>query len=144
MRRLAPFLDVTLPLIGGFILLDSFIVVSNVLHQMALAGVGFVVVLIGSWRLYRPLLPDERRFGALRREVDDFLDMVRLMNRESLMLKKADGEHRLGALQELQAAMHDSVDRMALYAGWADYETPFDPSGDLSPQIETADESHGG
>lgn len=138
MRRLRPFFDLTLPLIGGFILLDSFIVVSHVYHQMALAGIGFVVVLIGSWRLYHPLLPDERRFHILRREVEGFLDLVRQMNRETLMLKQACSEQRHGALKELHAAMHDSVDRMIEYAGLADYETPFDPPDDGDAQIETS------
>lgn len=141
MQRLRPFLDLTLPLIGGFILLDSFIVVTQPYQQMALAGVGFVVIVIGSWRLYDPLLPSKRLYSALRQEVDDFLDLVRQLNRESVKLKQTPSEASLDVLKDLQTAMHDAIDRITLCAGLADHETPpLTPKTSLAQPVETTDE----
>lgn len=141
MRRLRPFLDLTLPLIGGFILLDSYIVVTHLYHQIALAGVGFVVIIIGSWRLYDPLLPSKRLYGALRREVDDFLDLVRELNRESVILEQVPSQERLDVVNGLQLTMHEAVDRMTECAGLADHETaPLTVQTHRAQLVETDDE----
>lgn len=136
MRLLRQFLDFAFPVTGGFILLDSLIVTNDVPQQIFLIIVGFTVLFIGTWRLYMPLLPSDRKYTGLRREVDDFIDLVRQLNQEGIAMRAAPSEDQLRKIEQIQQTMHDAVDRMTSYAGVTDDQAPAAPKTLLAPQIE--------
>ncbi len=137
MRLLRRFLDFACPIIGGFILLDSLIVTHDLSQQIFLIFIGFSVLLIGTLRLYMPLLPNERHYTGLRKEVDDFITLIRQLNQAGILMRKTPSEEQLHKIEEIQHAMHNAVDRMVLHAGVTNGETPTAPITWRSPQTES-------
>ncbi|NIY09294.1 MAG: hypothetical protein GWN02_13865, partial [Gemmatimonadetes bacterium] len=91
--------------------------------QLFLVIAGLMLTEAGVWRLADPLLPDERRFLALRAEADHFMALVRQLNSAALALNQGDVEGSSFAIDEVRRAMHDSVDRMVHFAGKTEAET---------------------
>ncbi|MDH3599637.1 MAG: hypothetical protein OEU26_08385 [Candidatus Tectomicrobia bacterium] len=117
MRIFRKFLAIILPILGGILLLYSAVVEPTIQRQFLILGIGFIVILVGAWRLFHGLLPNERRFFKLRGEVDAFVKLVRHLNTESYQLKQNASLHRSQVIQDLQNEMHAAVDRMVEVAG---------------------------
>ncbi len=117
MRKLRKFLQAVLPLLGGVLLLYSAVAVPSLQRQFVILGIGFAVLLLGAWRLFHWLLPNEREYVALRSEVDEFLALVRQLNTSSIEAKTKPASRHFQAIQDLQQEMHVSVDRMVGLAG---------------------------
>jgi hypothetical protein len=71
----------------------------------------------GIWRITERTLGKERRFLALRGEVESFLSLIRTLNAQGVRLQEEDTEERWDAFQKSVAALHAAVDRMADVAG---------------------------
>ena len=117
MYTLRQFLARVFPFLGGILLLYSAIVLSIGWLQVAMFGLGFVIMIAGSWKLYNRLLPNQRYNTALRAEVDQFIGLVRDLNNAAICLEETPSKDHEHAFEAAQEAMHQSIDRMAGLAG---------------------------
>lgn len=115
--------DVGLLLAGVVLVLAAVLFITDTRAKVAAVVAGLFLVEIGVWRVARPILPDQRRFRALRGEVDDFIILVRRLNSAALGARAEDYEERR-RLEDVRSAMHEAVERMVGYAGRTDPEIP--------------------
>jgi hypothetical protein len=87
---------------------------SGLRPHLTLVLIGVVLIEVAGWKHSNPFLPNERRYHALREEVDGFVALVRRLNRSSATPALA-GEETERA--QVVASMHTAVDRMVRAAG---------------------------
>ena len=81
--------------------------------RVGLVSVGMLLLVAGAWFADNPYLKSQRRYLKLRAEVDGFIALARELN--------AAADPRVSQeLNRVNAAMHESVDRMAQLAGKPD------------------------
>ena len=85
--------------------------------QIAVVLLGLIIIQAGVWRLTPRILPDERRYLALRAEVNTFVDRIRVLNAQGVRLRAEDSESARDAFLKTLDDLHDAVDRMADAAG---------------------------
>lgn len=110
-RKFNRYVSLVTAIVGVVVILSSFLLTGNLLAWYASVVVGLVIVLIGFWYGANPILTSERRYLALRSEVDRFVGLVRKLNRKAV----ASGSSE--EFQQIKAAMLESVERMAELAG---------------------------
>ncbi len=121
MRTFRKIVEAGLPLVGTAVVLAAVLFLpDNLLLQLVVVVAGILLVEAGVWRLTNPFLPNERRNDELRREVDDFLERVRELDREADAAEADVSEDAGRRLDAIRAEMHDSVDRMGRLAGSGD------------------------
>jgi hypothetical protein len=109
--------DATLPVLGIVLVLGAVLFLWQSLYvQLAVVIAGIFLIEAGIWKLAHPLLPSQRKYGALRAEVDDFIGLVRQLNAAGVEREAgtAAGEARVEGARQ---AMLASVERMVEYAG---------------------------
>jgi hypothetical protein len=111
-------IDIGLPLLGVAVILAAVLIVRDHLSlQLAIVGLGMVVLELGVWKAAHRVLPTGRRYLALRAESDQFLQLVRELNRAALAVSRKDSQAHKQAFEEVRDAMRKSVERMAAVAG---------------------------
>ena len=90
---------------------------SSLTYQLPFALVGLFLVQAGIWRMTERTLRNERRFLALRGEVEGFLGLVRTLNAQGARLREEGTEERERAFRESIRALHSCVDRIVDVAG---------------------------
>lgn len=95
---------------GVIVVLVPVITLADATWQVATVVVGLLFIEAGVWNVARHLAPEDRKFGALRTEVEGFLDDVRELN-----LRAVDGDPE--GIEEVRARMHQRVEDMAEVAG---------------------------
>ena len=83
-------LEVGIPMLGAAIILGAVIFMPPGAVQLVTTLVGIAVMIVSGLRLNQPLLPNERRFLALRMEVDDFIQSVRRVNAAAIRARQTD------------------------------------------------------
>lgn len=121
MRRIRKLVNTGLPVAGTLLVLAAVLLVIDLRTQIALVIAGLLMVEVGVWKLANPLLPNERRFHALRTEVDRFIVLVRNLNDAALRVK-VEGGAAVSSLEEARSALHTAVERMTAVAGKTDDE----------------------
>ena len=123
MRFLRQCIDIALPLLGVAVILGSVLFVrENLKTQIAFVGLGMVLIELGVWKAAHRLLPNERKFNALRAEGDRFLGLVRKLNRAAQPLRKAESPENKESFGEVQDEMRQAIQRMSNVAGKTDAE----------------------
>ncbi len=120
MRNLRKTMAIALPILGTALVFAAILVPAlaiNLQLQIAVVLVGILIIEAGVWKLTAKILPNERKYLALRAEVDSFISRVRTLNAQGMRLRENDTEENREALRETVAALHESVDRMAEVAG---------------------------
>lgn len=118
MRRLRKTVEIGLPIIGVLLVLAAVLFLFHNLYlQIAVVLVGLVLIEAGVWNLANPILPSERRYLALRDEVDLFIRLVRRLNRTALEVASEPTPHNRAKLLGVRDEMMESVRRMEEYAG---------------------------
>ncbi len=92
-------------------IMSSFLFTGDLLAWYGAVILGLVIVLVGFWYGANPILTSERRYLALRSEVNGFIGLVRRLN--TLAVTSGSSEE----FQQIKAAMLESVERMAELAG---------------------------
>ncbi len=82
--------------------------------RVGVVSVGMLLLAAGAWYSDNPYFKNKRRYLTLRAEVDGFIALVRELNAAG-GARKPQGE-----LDRVNAAMHESVDRIAQLAGKPD------------------------
>ena len=120
MRNLRKTLAIGLPILGTVLVFMAILVPEIALHlqlQIIVVLIGLLIIEAGVWRLTAKVLPNERKFLALRTEVDGFIDRIRVLNAHGVSLSQSENDATREAFRETLDALHDAVDRMAEVAG---------------------------
>jgi hypothetical protein len=116
-RKLRRALHFVVPAMGMALVLGAVIFGTSPWLQLFLVVAGLLMTEAGFSRWADPILPDERRYLALRNETEHFVTLVRQLNTVAVALaQRADGAPPF-ALDEVENRMHRSVDRMIALAG---------------------------
>ncbi len=99
--------------IGVVIVLSSFLFIGDLFVWYGVLMIGLFIVLAGFLYGAYPLLTNERRYSALRREVYQFIGLVRDLNAAA----EVESESRLA---QVKGEMLSSVERMSELAGKED------------------------
>ena len=120
MRKLRQAVDAGLPILGTVIVFLAVILLSDqqLTLRIVIVLIGLLMIDAGIWKLTHPLLPNERRYTGLRKEVDDFIQVVRRLNAEALEAGQSPAGRE--TVQRTVREMHAAVDRMEQLAGKAD------------------------
>ncbi len=116
-RAFNKYIGLVTSIAGMAIVLSSFLFLDNLFAWYATVIVGLLIVLAGFLYGAHPFLTSERRFHALRNEVDRFIGLVRRLN-------SAAAENQQEEFQKAKAEMLASVERMAELAGKPDEPMP--------------------
>lgn len=116
MRRLRRAVELGLPILGTALVLAA-LLLTDLYVRIGVVLLGLVLIEAGIWHLASPVLPSERKFVALRREVDGFIQLVRRLNRASLELTGDPSPQNRGRLLAVRDEMLESVKRMEEFAG---------------------------
>lgn len=127
-RRLRQSVNAAVPIVGTALVFGSILLFFDPIQQVIGAAVGVLMIQAGIWKLTHPLLPSERKYTALRSEVDQFIRLVRRMNAAALGVKEIDTPETRAAFDAELEGMRRSLDRMALLAGRTEPEVTFAPS----------------
>lgn len=111
------------PILGTLLVFAAILIPSIALNlqiQIVVVLLGILIIEAGVWRLTAKILPNERKFLALRAEVDSFIDRIRILNAHGTKLREQDTENMREAFRETVDSLHAAVDRMAEVAGRQD------------------------
>lgn len=123
MRAIRRTIEVGLPIIGVALVLAAVLLFARSLFvQLAIVVVGLLLIETGIWNLASPVLPSERRYLALRREVDGFILLVRRLNRATLENATDATPQNRARLLRVRDEMLESVSRMEQVAGRTEEE----------------------
>lgn len=111
-RNFNKYIGLITAIIGMAIVLSSFLFLRNLFAWYATIMVGLLIVLAGFLYGAHPFLTSERRYFALREEVDRFINLVRKLNAAAVAAGGGGAEFEL-----VKAEMLKSVERMADLAG---------------------------
>lgn len=103
-------LEKAMAVVGVIVVLVPVITLADATWQVATVVLGLVLIEAGVWNVARHLAPEDRKFGALRREVEHFLDDIRELNLHAI------AEDREG-IEDVRGRLHERVDIMAEVAG---------------------------
>ena len=134
MRRLRRSVELGLPVIGVILVLAAVLFLArSLVLQLGVVLLGLVLIEAGIWNLASPVLPSERKFVALRREVDGFILLVRRLNRATLALASEPTPENRARLLEVRDEMLESVKRMEASAGRIEEDPPGASAGTVPP-----------
>ncbi len=123
-RKLRRILHMIVPAVGMALVIGAVLFGESLAIQLFLVVAGLLLTEAGLWRLADPILPDERKYVALRNEADHFMTLVRQLNTAAVALDEGDARGSRFAIDELQTEMHRSIDRMVSFAGKTTEEIP--------------------
>jgi len=128
LRHLRKGFDIGLPMIGVMIILGAVLFLSEIRIQIAVVMVGIVLIEAGVWKIAHQLLPNDRRYHALRYEIDAFISLSRDLNEAALAAKAEDTPEKRRAFDEIRESMHRTVEQISDVAGMAAEELPPNPA----------------
>ncbi len=103
-------LDKSLALVGvGLVLIQLLLLAYSPVH-VAVVVLGVLMIYVGIWRVSTHLLPDRRKYGLLRSEVERYIALVRKLNAE-----RARDENT--AADETSTALREATERVIAAAG---------------------------
>ena len=99
--------------VGATLVVTSvvFFYVESDLRRLMSVMFGLGILMISVWFAANPFIRSTRRFKPLRREVEEFVDLARLLNEQVV------GEAEPEAVASTAAKMHEDVERMVAEAG---------------------------
>jgi hypothetical protein len=135
-RKLRPILYLLMPALGVALVIGAVVMADTLPVRLILVVVGLLLTGAGAFRLADPVLPDDRRYMALRAEAEHFIALVRQLNAVSLALDEGGGGVPRFALEEVRMEMQRSLDRMLEFAGRSRDDT--DPAAAGSAGVDVA------
>jgi hypothetical protein len=116
-RKLRRMLHFLVPAMGMALVLGAVLFGPTLWVQLFLVVAGLLMTEAGFARWADPILPDERRYTALRNETEHFVTLVRQLNTVAVALAEGHDGAPQFALDEVEGQMRRSVDRMIALAG---------------------------
>lgn len=111
--------EIGLPILGMLVVFGGVIFVSPTELQIQLLVVlaGVMMIEAGVWGMTKAILPNERRFVALREEGNRFIGLIRILNAAKVIDLREGSDHTRRAVAVALEEMHDSVRTMGELAG---------------------------
>ena len=110
-RRIRRAAEIAMPVLGMGIIFGSVLFgPRNLQLQVLLVLSGILILEAGVWGLTNGLLPNERRYSALREEGDHFLGLIRILNQAAVARDRGDESD--ARFRNIRAQMPTSVERM--------------------------------
>ncbi len=111
-RTLASYVPVVTAVVGITLVIGAVVLIygPNDISRLVVATVGLAILITGLWFAAHPFFKSSRRFIALRREVEEFIELVKLLNEQ--VVETAEPEN----VAQTTAKMHEAVERMAAEA----------------------------
>lgn len=109
-----------IPILGMVIVFSAILVPAislNLRLQIVVVLLGLLIIESGVWRLTAKVLPNERRYLTLRKEVESFVGLIRVLNAQAKNLQAQETETGKENFKETIDALHAAVDRMVEVAG---------------------------
>lgn len=132
-RPLRIILDRSLRILGMVLVVGAILLGRSIYSQLAVGLVGLMCMELGVWQLAHRLLPNDRRFHALRRELDAFVECSRQLNQAALAIQINDTPEQRAAFDDLRRALHRSVDVIAEVAGKRQEDLPRASEEEMAP-----------
>jgi hypothetical protein len=113
-------MGVAVPIVGMILVFTAILVPAismNLPLQVFVVLAGLLILETGVWKLTERLLPSTRTHLALRTEVDQFIDQIRVLNVQGENLMMHETETPKKAFRKTLESLHQSVDRMGQVAG---------------------------
>ena len=132
MRKLRIILDSSLPILGIVLIVGAILMLRSIYSQLAVVLVSLICIEVGVWQLAHRFLPNDRRFHALRRELDAFLECSRQLNQAALAIKINDTPEQRAAFDDIRRALHQSVEVIAKVAGKTQEELLHEPREEIA------------
>lgn len=112
-RKLVAHLPLILSVTGMTLVFASVVILyfESATGRVVSVSLGLLLLLGGIWYAANPFFKNERKYFALRSELDQFIRLVRELNHASVAGDQPD------AVRRATDAMHASVDRMVTLAG---------------------------
>jgi hypothetical protein len=129
-RALRSFLNLLVPGMGMALVLGAVLFGESIAVQLFLVVAGLLMTEAGFFRLADRFLPDERKYMALRAELDHFTNLVRQLNAAALARDREDDQANRFLFEEVRKKMHQSVDQMVRFAGKTAEEIDPEEAGD--------------
>lgn len=126
-------LNAGLPVAGMIVVFGAVLFLEDRRTMILVVLLGILFIEAGVWKLSNPFLPTERRFNALRLEVDQFMELLRELNGSAIEALSGEGNASAWArFRNTLATMHASVERMGEAAGRGEGAPPTQapPEGD--------------
>ena len=117
MRNLRKYLDVGLPMLGVIVILSTVLFLRDIRAQIAVIMIGIILIEAGVWKLAHQLLPNDRRFHALRTEIDNFIALSRQLNESAILMKLENNAENVSNFEDLKTKMHEVVENISEVAG---------------------------
>jgi len=118
-------LNAGLPVAGMIVVFGAVLFLEDRRSMILVVLLGILLIEAGVWKLSNPFLPTERRFNALRLEVDQFMELVRELNGSAIEALSSEGDRGSWArFRNTLATMHASVVRMGEAAGRGEGDPP--------------------
>lgn len=129
MRTARRILHLVVPAVGMTLVIGAVLFADSLPIQLFLVIAGLMLTEAGLWRLADSILPEERKYLALRAEADHFTTLVRQLNAAALALDESGSASSRFAMDEVRKEMHRSVDRMVAFAGKTKAEVGVERAG---------------
>ena len=117
LRTLLQWIDTGLPFVGVLVIMAAILFVHDVSGQIVVAALGILMIEAGVWRLAHQLLPNQRRYHALRAELNGFYTLAGQLNEVALDVKKTRCA-RNSASVRAHLRGHAAVDRTNGRRSW--------------------------
>lgn len=112
-RTLVSYIPVTTATLGITLIIGSVVLIygPNDVSRLVLVTFGLGILVVSIWFAAHPFIKSSRHFMPLRREVNGFIDLVRVLNRQAQAAGAADD------IESTKAKMHETVERIVAKAG---------------------------
>lgn len=139
MRALRRAVELGLPVLGVIVVLAGVLFFARDLYvQLAVVVLGLILIEAGIWHLASPVLPSERKYNALRNEVDSFIALVRRLNRATLENASDPTPASRARLLQVRDEMMESVKRMEAVAGRTEEQLERTPAASATSDLPRA------
>ena len=112
-RTLASYIPVATATLGITLVIGSVVLIygPNDPSRLVFVTFGLVILVLSIWFAAHPFIKSTRHFMPLRREVDAFIDLVRVLNRQAQAAVAPED------IENTKARMYEAVERMVAASG---------------------------
>jgi len=111
-RQPASYIPVIAAALGITLVIGSVVLIygPNDPSRLWFVTFGLGILVVGIWFAAHPFFKSSRRFTPLRREVEAFMDLVQVVNRQAAADSRED-------IESTKARMHEAVERIVAQSG---------------------------
>ena len=120
-RALRKTLDTVLPLVGTLLILGVSVVRQD-LPGFVWIALGLLCIEIALLKVIHRMVPEQRKYNALRAQTNQFLALVRQLNNAALRVKEYDTFENREVIDDIRTKMLRKIDQIVAASGKTDGE----------------------